>query len=185
MTISEDTTQQYYEVIYADPPWKYEQNSIDPTRQIENQYSTMELEEIKNLKIPAAKNCILYLWTTAPKLQEAFEVINAWGFTYRTHMIWDKINMGMGHWFRTNHELLMVAIKGSPHCPPPSLRIASILRERPREHSRKPDIIRTRIASWYPNNKKLEMFARQKFKGWDTFGNQVPDDTQNDVSDFI
>ena len=93
-----------YQVIYTDPAWKYDFAETD-SRKIENQYPTMELEEIKNLPINeiADTNCVLYLWATAPKLIEALEVIKAWGFEYKTHAIWDKGVIGMGYWFRGQH----------------------------------------------------------------------------------
>ena len=101
-----------FDLIYADPPWQYEKGSVSKSRRIENHYPTIPFEEIKELKIPAAKNSILYLWATAPKLPEALEVMKAWGFTYRTCSIWDNIFLGMGFWLRIHHEVLLVGIKG-------------------------------------------------------------------------
>lgn len=72
----------------------------------------MELEEIKTLSIPSADNAVLFLWATAPKLKEALEVMEAWGFEYRTNAVWDKEIIGMGYWFRGQHELLLVGVKG-------------------------------------------------------------------------
>jgi len=100
-----------YEVILADPPWKYD-FSKDSTDSIEYHYPTMILEEIKNLKVPSADNAVLFLWATAPKLKEALEVIESWGFKYKTCAVWDKEWIGMGYWFRGQHELLLVGIKG-------------------------------------------------------------------------
>ncbi len=162
-----------YDVIYADPPWKYQRNWITLTRPIENHYPTMFLEDIKKLKIPAKKNAILYLWTTAPKIQEALEVMNSWGFEYKSQLIWNKMKLGLGHWFRINHELLLVGVKGTFPTPPPSLRIQSIYNEKKGKHSKKPNYIRSLIKKWYPEADRLEMFARQKFKGWDVWGNEV------------
>ena len=96
-----------YSVIYADPPWRYS-FSKSHTRDIENQYPTLTVEEIAALSIPAAKEAVLYLWATAPKLREALHVMDAWGFEYKTHSIWDKEILGMGYWFRGQHELLLV-----------------------------------------------------------------------------
>lgn len=100
-----------YQVIYADPPWRYRHCS-SKSRKIENQYPTMQINDIKSLKVPADDNCILYLWATAPKLNEAIEVMSSWGFDYRTCMVWDKEIIGMGYWFRGQHELLLVGVKG-------------------------------------------------------------------------
>ena len=175
--MKKDTTleTQKYEVIYADPPWKYDFVK-SKSRKIENKYPTMDLEEIKNLQVPSEDNCILFMWATAPKLEEAFEVINAWGFKYKTCAVWDKESIGMGYWFRGQHEILLVATKGKMS-PPPN-PISSIIKNKRREHSRKPDFIRTLISTWYPNETKIEMFSRSHFEGWNVFGNQIPEYTQ-------
>lgn len=107
-----------YDIIYADPPWRYDHSFTD-SRRIENNYPTMENEEIMALKIPSNKDSVLFLWATAPKLPEALKVMEAWGFNYRTHLIWDKNSIGMGYWFRNQHELLMVGLKGKFSAPPP------------------------------------------------------------------
>ena len=161
-----------YDVIYADPAWRYDFSKSD-SRQIENQYPTMTVEEICALKIPAKKNAVLYMWATAPKLLEAIKVIEAWGFEYKTHGIWDKEIMGMGYWFRGQHELLMVAVRGKFSPPEQALRISSVIRERRSKHSKKPIAVRDMIAKWYPNADRLEMFARSSGENWDVWGNQV------------
>lgn len=160
-----------YDIIYADPPWRYDFVQSD-NRAIENQYPTMNVDEICALKIPSADDCILYLWATAPKLLEAIDVIKAWGFEYKTHAIWDKGKIGMGYWFRGQHELLMVGTKGNVSPPEQSKRISSIMQYVRGKHSKKPDEIRNLINIWYPNVKKLEMFARCKKGDWNTFGNE-------------
>lgn len=172
-----------YQIIYADPAWEY-RHCASNSRKIENQYPTMKLEEIKKLDLPIDDNAILYLWTTSPKITEALEVMGTWGFDYRTSLIWDKQVMGMGYWFRIQHEILLVGVKGKMSPPKPKDRISSIIRSNRRQHSRKPDIIRTLINKWYPNYNKLEVFARHKFEGWDCWGNQAPKDTQNILSEI-
>ena len=166
-----------YQIIYADPPWSY-RHCASKSRQIENQYNTMSLEDIKKLDIPNDNNCILYLWATAPKLQEALEVMIAWGFDYRTCMVWDKEIIGMGYWFRGQHELLLVGVKGKMSPPVQNLRKSSVLRVRRGQHSRKPDHIRNWIKEWYPNETKIELFAREKVNGWDVWGNEVESDIE-------
>jgi MT-A70 len=97
-----------FSVIYADPPWRYEAPEIGgPSRRIENHYPTMELQEICDLPIAeiAHKDSVLFLWTTAPKLAESMRVINAWGFSYRTGMVWTKNKIGCGFWVRNQHDL--------------------------------------------------------------------------------
>jgi len=161
-----------YSIIYADPPWRYDFSKSD-SRQIENQYPTMSLEEIKALRIPTDENCVLFLWATAPKLIEALEVLKAWGFTYKTHVIWNKDIIGMGYWFRGQHELLLVGVKGKFSPPEPKHRISSIFTERRTNHSKKPCKLRELISVWYLNQSKLKLFTRQKTEGWDVWGNEV------------
>lgn len=174
-----------YQIIYADPPWKYD-FSATHNRDIENQYPTMELEEIKDIDISTEDNAVLYLWTTAPKLLEGLEVMKSWGFKYRTHLIWDKEIVGCGWWFRGQHELLLVGVKGKFSPPENELRISSVLKEKRTKHSKKPDIIRELIGKWYPDKTKIELFARpdpqikldgtNTFDGWDVWGNEVKSD---------
>jgi len=166
-----------YQVIYADPPWKYEY-TVSNSRRIENQYPTMELEDIKKLQIPSDENAVLFLWTTAPKLEESIEVLKAWGFNYRTCLVWDKEVIGMGYWFRNQHEILLVGTKGKISPPKPEMRISSVFRQKRGEHSDKPDWIRTLIMKWYPSLNKIELFSRDRIKGWDVWGNEVPKETQ-------
>ena len=161
-----------YQVIYADPPWNYSFSKSN-NRNIENHYPTMPLWDIKELVFPVDNNAVLYLWATAPKLVEALEVMSAWGFEYKTHGIWDKEIIGMGYWFRGQHELLLVGVRGKFSPPEQSKRISSVYREKRGRHSKKPDNIRQLIHSWYPDKNKIELFARQKTDGWDVWGNEV------------
>ena len=161
-----------YSVIYADPPWRYEHVKTE-NRAIENQYPTMSLQEICDLDVPSAEDCILFLWTTAPKLEEAFVVLSAWGFTYRTCAVWDKEKMGMGYYFRVQHELLLVATCGNMPVPDESARPASVVHEKRGKHSAKPDLFYRIIEGMYPGMSRLEMFSRRKRKGWDRWGNQA------------
>ncbi len=158
-------------VIYADPPWRYENGT--PGREIERHYPTMSDEEICALEVPAAKNAILYLWTVAPRLDAGLAIMEAWGFKYKTCAVWDKEILGMGFWFRGQHEILMVGTRGKVSPPAQPLRISSVIRCRRGRHSAKPDIVRDKIAEWYPDVPKLEMFSRLKRPGWEVFGNQV------------
>ena len=134
----------------------------------------MSIDELCALKVPAAKDSVLYLWATASKLLEAVAVIAAWGYIYKTHAIWDKKKVGMGYWFRGQHELLMVATRGKMSPPAQPDRIGSVIRARRGSHSSKPDQVRDWIAKWYPNERKMEMFARPctemwpKHDGWET-----------------
>lgn len=174
MKIDIFNTNKKYNIIYADPPWKYENEKGIP-------YSTMSFEEIKRLPISkiADKDCALFLWVTMPKLSEIFSVIDAWGFRYITcAFTWVKLNpknegiySGLGHWTNGNAELCLFAKRGSPK------RIAKNVKQiilAPRErHSKKPDCARERITQLIGDLPRIELFARQYVDGWDCWGNEV------------
>lgn len=164
-----------YRVIYADPPWRYD-FSRSNSREIENQYPTMTTEEICSLKIPSDDNSVLYLWATAPKLLEALAVMKAWGYSYKSCAVWDKEIMGMGYWFRGQHELLLVGTKGKFSPPRQEDRHSSMFRERRSKHSKKPVTIRNLIAAWFPTDSRIELFSRQAPPDWDVWGNEVESD---------
>jgi len=168
----EEQIQEKIQVIYADPPWRYDFSNTS-SREIENHYPTMSIDEICEMEVPADDNALLLLWATAPKLQEALRVIEAWGFQYKTHAIWDKDKIGMGYWFRGQHELLLVATRGTFSPPESNKRVSSVLKFPRGQHSRKPVEIYDYIDDWFPYYSKLEMFARIEREGWISWGNQV------------
>lgn len=163
-----------YPVVLADPPWRYD-FSKDDADEIENHYPTMGLADICALPVADActDDCVLFMWATSPKLEEAFAVIRAWGFTYRTCAIWDKERIGPGYYFRQRHELLLIATKGSLPVPPPSARPDSVFCEKRTAHSRKPEISYRLIESMYPDLPRLELFSRSARDGWAAWGNQA------------
>lgn len=164
-----------YPVIYADPPWQYEHTKTE-NRAIENHYPTMTLQEICDLPVSsiAGDDAVLFLWTTSPKLAESMQVISAWGFVYRTCIVWDKCRIGMGYYARQQHELLLIAARGALPVPEPSNRPASVIRiERDQEHSVKPVEFYEVIERMYPEYGKVELFARNRRDGWDAWGNQA------------
>lgn len=165
-----------FPVLYADPPWRYE-HAASESRAIENQYPTMELDAICALPVSqvTTPDAILFLWATSPKLEEAMRVVREWGFIYRTNMVWDKGKIGMGYYFRQQHELLLVATKGSIPAPAPENRPPSVYRSGPDErldHSEKPAWFAEMIERQYPGLPKLEMFCRSPRPGWRAWGNQ-------------
>ena len=167
-----------YDIIYADPPWRYESGTTMKKWSIEEHYDTMSVGDISNLskevKGLAAPDCVLFLWATAPLLPEALTVLSSWGFKYRTHCIWDKKLMGMGHWFRGRHELLLLGVRGKPKTPDDSLLEESVIELTRGKHSEKPDYFRGIIERYFPKAKKIEMFARDKVPGWDVWGRDAP-----------
>lgn len=163
-----------YPIILADPPWRYD-FSKDDADEIENHYPTMSLDEICALPVAdsAFDDCVLFMWATSPKLEDAFKVINAWGFQYRTCAIWDKEWIGPGYYFRQRHELLLVATRGAVPVPPPNARPDSVFTEKRTAHSKKPDVSYQLIESMYLNLPKLELFSRTPREGWTAWGNQA------------
>lgn len=163
-----------YSIIYADPPWRYD-FSKDSNDSIEHHYPTMSIEEICDLPINeiAYDDCVLFLWATNPKLEEAMQVINAWGFKYRTNMVWVKNSIGLGYYARQQHELLLIATKGNLPTPDPSDRISSVIESPREEHSKKPDVVYEIIEKMYPKYNKIELFARSRRDGWFVWGNQI------------
>ena len=163
-----------YDVIYADPPWRYDFAKSN-SREIENHYQTMSLEEICNLNVPSEQNAILYLWATAPKLIEALTVMKAWGFVYKSNMVWVKPTMGMGYHSIGKHELLLIGTKGKMSPPGAQSRYQSVINASKGEHSKKPDLVYEIIEEAYPSteHKLLELFARNKREGWTSWGNEI------------
>jgi len=159
-----------FDVIYADPPWEYDFSQSN-SRGVEQHYPTMSLESLKSLPVPAAEDAVLFLWATAPKLSEALELMDGWGFSYRTDAVWDKEKIGMGYWFRGQHELLLVGTKGNVSAPPAETRFSSVIRSPREEHSRKPALVYQMIETMFPNQKRIELFARGKARpGWVGWG---------------
>jgi N6-adenosine-specific RNA methylase IME4 len=170
----------HYSVIYADPPWHLEvyNEESGTERAAGNHYPTLPLEEICALPVRelAAEDAVLFLWTTLPHLEEAFRVIAAWGFQYKTNLAWVKDKIGLGYFVRNQHELLVVATRGDIPAPLPAARPPSVITAPRREHSRKPDEVYEVIERMYPELPKIELFARSAREGWAAWGNQVPAD---------
>jgi N6-adenosine-specific RNA methylase IME4 len=164
-----------YDVVLVDPPWRYA-FSRSNSRRIENQYPTLAVEAICGLRVPAADDAALFLWSTSVHLPDALRVMAAWGFAYRSSLVWDKVRMGCGYWARIQHELLLVGTKGCFSPPPAALRVRSVISIPRSIHSRKPPEVRDMIARWYPSARKLEMFARERVEGWEAWGNEVESD---------
>jgi site-specific DNA-methyltransferase (adenine-specific) len=163
-----------YNVIYADPPWKYE-FGFDIHGAADRHYHTMTIQEMCELPISdiTEDNAVLFLWTTSPKLFDAKKVIDSWGFDYKTSFIWDKVKHVMGHYNSVRHEALLVCVRGSFPKQNNTLHDSVISIERTDEHSEKPEYFRTLIEDMYPKSKKIELFARKQVDGWDVWGNEL------------
>jgi len=168
-----------YQIIYADPPWKYD---FSPSKKasIEQYYNTLSVDDISKLPISQLTdiNCVLYLWATSPKILEALKVMEVWGFKYKTHAIWDKDVVGMGYWFIGQHELLLIGTKGKMSPPKAKFRVSSIYTEKKKKHGVKPSYFRELISRSFQNENKIELFAREKTEGWDVWGNEVESDIE-------
>lgn len=154
-----------FRVIVADPPWQYETGGVLP-------YPTMPLDEIKAMAVNdiAEADAILWLWTTNAHLRVAFEVIDAWGFEYKTLLTWVKNRMGTGDWLRGQTEHCLLAIRGKPVFLHGSH--TTVIEAARREHSRKPEEFYVLVEETCPGS-KVEIFSRQERPGWQVFGDQV------------
>jgi len=175
-----------YNIIYADPPWSYRDKALSGNRGAICKYPTQSQEWIKNLPVKniADQNSILFLWVTMPKLNECFDVIKSWGFEYKTcAFTWVKKNKkadswfwGMGGWTRANAELCLLATKGKPTRI--SAGVHSVISSPIEKHSKKPDVVRNKIVELCGDIPRVELFARQKFDGWDSWGNEIKNDIE-------
>ena len=177
------TTNKRYDVIYADPPWRFlTYSEKGKNRSAERHYPTMTKEDIKALPVKriSAKDSVLFLWVTAPCLIEGLELIKAWGFTFKTvAFTWVKQNkrndkpfMGLGYYTRANAEYCLIATKGKV-LKRQSRSVSSVIISHIERHSKKPDEVRKRIVELYGERPRIELFAREKADGWDCFGNEV------------
>ena len=175
-----------YKTVYADPPWQFQNRTgkVAPEHKRLSRYNTMRLDEIKALPVSkvADEKCHLYLWVPNALLPEGLEVMKAWGFEYKTNIIWEKVRKdgmpdgrGVGFYFRNVTEILLFGIKvGKNRTLAPGRSQVNLIRSIKREHSRKPDefidlIERCSSAPF------LELFARGSRNGWDMWGDQAAD----------
>jgi N6-adenosine-specific RNA methylase IME4 len=184
-----------YNILYADPPWKYRDKLRTQGGGSSGHYPTMSPVEIANLPVRriVADNAVLFLWLTWPFLYDSELVLTGWGFKYKTvAFVWLKTNqrrdpdqgsffaedyfdvddfLGMGTWTRSNTEIVLLATRGKPKRRSKGVR--QLIFYPIMEHSRKPDQVRDRIVELCGELPRLELFARTRTPGWDAFGNQV------------
>jgi len=178
------STQRKYGAILADPPWSFRNWSAKGTgRNAISHYNCLDFSALSLLPIAdlAADNCALFLWATDPLLPRALELIQKWGFEYKTvGFYWVKLNSaakhdadfftGLGYWTRANPEQCLLATRGKPARGAKGVK--RLVVEKRREHSRKPDCVRDRIERLV-KGPYLELFARETQRGWDCWGDQV------------
>lgn len=181
-----------YQIIYADPPWKYQLFSDKPPcsrKADEDYYEVMDLLDMAQLPIKDIldNDAVLFMWATFPAMQTAIKLMRSWGFHYRTvAFVWVKKNknidsnfMGMGGWTRSNAEVCLLGVKGNPKRISKSVRQiieAQVIEAKIGEHSVKPPETREKILELMGDLPRIELFARQKTEGWDVWGNEVESD---------
>lgn len=189
MTTSEPSftpfsTRRKYGTIYADPPWSFRNWSAKGTgRNAISHYDCLDFGALASFPVAdlAADDCVLFLWAVDPLLPKAFQLLQTWGFEYKTvAFYWVKLNAkprhdadyftGLGYWTRANPEQCILATRGKPQRQAKDVR--RLVVEKRREHSRKPDCIRERIERLVAGP-YLELFARETKPGWDCLGNQI------------
>ena len=171
-----------YDIVYMDPPWRYggrvrsgsgRQQSLEG-----DHYPTMSIQELKDLPLKELtnKDSLIYMWVTSPFVAAGIEIAEYWGFEYKTvAFVWDKTIPLMGAYTMGATEQVLVFKKKGGKIPQPrgARNIRQFISQKRREHSRKPDEIRTNIELMHPEQSKLEMFARTSPEGWDVWGNQT------------
>jgi len=169
-----------YKTILADPPWKY--NNVRTGGNLSSgsaqKYPVMTTEEICYLAIIKDlrdDDCVLFLWVTVPLLEDGLKVLRAWGFDYKSAIFWRKRSLGMGYWFRGQVEICLVGVRGN--IKPFRCQKPNFIESRPERHSKKPDAFYGLIESIAPPP-RIELFARQRRQGWDSWGNQLSKDVQ-------
>ncbi|MBI3174223.1 MAG: S-adenosylmethionine-binding protein [Chloroflexi bacterium] len=172
-----------YKTILADPPWQFQNRTgkVAPEHKRLTRYPTLSLKEIKEIPVSlvAAEQSHLYLWVPNALLKEGLEVMSAWGFEYKTNIIWHKVRQdgepdgrGVGFYFRNTTEIILFGIRGKLRTLAPGRSQVNIIKTRKREHSRKPDELYGIIEACSPGP-YLELFARGQRKGWDQWGNEA------------
>lgn len=168
-----------FRVFYADPPWRYNNSGIigpDMYGRAERHFPTMSIDELCALDVKdhVAADAVLWLWVTSPILAECWPVIAAWGFNYKTSMVWDKVRHNFGSYVSVRHELLLICTRGSclPDEPTP-MPDSVVVEERTSTHSEKPEVFRQIIDRLYPRGPRVELFARHAVpKPWEAYSHE-------------
>lgn len=170
-----------YSIIYADPCWDYagrqQHGSVKQNASAVDHYNTLPLSKLKllNVKSVAEPDALLFMWTSSPHLDQAIELIKAWGFDYKTvAFVWEKQKTNPGYYTMSQCELCLVGKRGGIPKPRGSRNERQFLSAMRGRHSEKPEEVRKRIERMFPTQKKIELFSRTSIEGWDTWGNECP-----------
>lgn len=183
MGLFENLPTEKYGIIYADPPWNYKGQTQHAGKgkpdsgSSQRHYNTLTLAQLKSFPIEqiVADDCLLFLWTTSPHLDQSVELGKAWGFSWATvAFVWEKQRVNPGFYTMSQCELCLVFKRG---CIPErkmgsrnERQFLSVMREK---HSQKPIEVRRRIERMFPDSKRIELFARKEVEGWDTWGEEL------------
>lgn len=170
-----------YQIIYADPAWQYKSKECLAKKSILNgklniHYNTLDLKDLKRLPIKDIlnDNCLLFLWVVSPMLDDCIDVLKSWGFKYSTiGFIWHKQKTNPGSYTMSECEICLIGKKGKIPQPRGARNVRQFLSEMRTKHSTKPKEVRNRIEKMFPEQSKIELFAREKSDGWDVWGNEV------------
>ena len=184
-----------YQIIYADPPWdyggkmQYDKTTIkDENTGFERKiflssasfkYPTLKLNTLKELNVPAiaADDCLLFMWTTGPQMQNSIDLGKAWGFEYKTvAFVWDKMVHNPGRYTLSQTEFVLAFKKGKFPQPRGARNIRQLITVHRGEHSVKPVSVIDGITKMFPSQEKIELFARNNYVGWDNWGLEIPDE---------
>lgn len=170
-------------VILADPEWQFEPYSRETgmDRAADNHYPTSSTDLIASRAVAsiAADDAVLLLWVTVPMLLQGIAVMQAWGFTYKSHAVWIKDRVGTGYWFRNQHELLLLGTRGNIPAPAMGDQFRSALSHDVAEHSTKPPFAHEIAEAYFPSLPKIEMNARRARPGWTAWGLEARDDVSS------
>ena len=163
----------FYDVIVMDVPWSYDggseaYNSEGNRGQVN--YPTMSIEEIRNIKLPARDDCVLWFWTTNKHIFYCRDILESWGFELKSILTWDKEHIGIGRWLRSQTEHCILAVKGKPYFN--NTTWSTLISEKRTTHSTKPEIF-YKMVDEICAGRKLDYFARNKRKGWDVYGDEI------------
>jgi len=172
-----------YQIIYADPPWDYKGQTQRGKGGVssggaETHYPTMTLSKLKDVA-PQVKNvtdddALLFMWSSSPHLDQAIELMTAWGFSYATvAFVWDKGRVNPGFYTMSQCEICLVGKRGKIPQPRGARNVHQLVQEKRGRHSAKPAQVRKRIEQMFPQQKKIELFARERHSGWDAHGNEI------------
>lgn len=171
-----------YQIIYADPPWSYNDKMSGHSFSLDHEYETQSKQWISKLPVRdiTEKDCCLFLWVTSPLLDEGIQVLQDWGFKYKTiAFVWSKYSKNgkeisnLGRWTMGNVELCILGVKGNPNKWRQDNSIKQLVKAERTKHSKKPDEVRKRIVQLLGDRPRIELFARERVDGWECWGNEV------------